>query len=307
MPRDRGALGRAVALDDDDPERLPGELEVGRQGRPATGDRPELPAEALEDRAEEEAPDADRQAEGDPPDLVEPVESAVAGRLGLDPVHQELEQLGYRGDHGHPVAPHGRHQGGGGEGRQEGQLRAGHEAVEEGHDLAVHVRERDEGEGPLAVDPGREGDRPGVVDHLAVGQHHALRVARRAAREEDLGERVRLTLTATGIGWPRHAVPCRLVGSVVPGPLEQRLGLDPQDGGAEGRRVPVAHGPAGQGQDRPDGPPDPDRHVGRHPQVERDHRGAQPPDRESRRRPARGRWPPRSRPERRDRPRGLPA
>ncbi len=142
MPGDGGALGRAVALDDDDPERLPGELEIGRQGRAATGDRPELPAEALEDRPEEETPDGDRQAEGDPADPVEPVEPALARRLGLDPVHQELEQLGHHGDHRHPIATHGRHQGGGSEGRQEGQLRAGQEAVEERHDLAVHVRER---------------------------------------------------------------------------------------------------------------------------------------------------------------------
>ena len=163
---------------------------------------------------------------------------------------------------------------------QEDQRRAAHEARQQRHGLAVHVRER--ARWPRARS-GRLAHRPvcamtarGVHD-LAVRQDHTLGVGGRAAGEDDLGHVL--------------AADDRSAADPAPGSrrVQARL-VHAEDGHAERRRQrrESTSWPASRNVGL--GPrTDADGHVGLHAQVERHDGGTELARPRSRRPPARGR------------------
>ena len=152
---------------------------------------------------------------------------------------------------------------------EEDQGGVGHEAHQQWHDLAVHVRKRCDDQGTIRprAHP-RLGDRPRAVDDLAVCEHHALGVGRGAAGEDDLRE----------IAGFDSRLPGRRPSAGVLH-VEARL-VDPQDGHVQlgcHRRVDVW---SGQQQRRASPTPDADRDIGLHAQVQRHDDRSQAPDRE---------------------------
>ncbi len=114
-------------------------------------------------------------------------------RFRLHAVHEESQQGGHGREHGDPVSLHSGKQGRGSQAGQECELTAAHQPVEKGHDLAVHVRQREQGQRSLATHAGGHRDRAGAVDQLAVGERDSLGslvvplVNSTSARSEEVG------------------------------------------------------------------------------------------------------------------------
>ncbi len=190
VERDRGrALRRPVALQDVDAELAPGLPESGIERRAAGHDVAEAPAELPVHAGEQDPPQAHRQVPRDPAELREELGLALRLGLALDPEEDRPHGRGRDQDHRHAplleraaddrgLPARGVHDG-----------RAGEQKGPEARELLEHVRERDEREEPLLRPDGEDLPRGlGVRQHVAVGEHRALRIAGRARREHHLGE-----------------------------------------------------------------------------------------------------------------------
>ena len=221
----RAHLGGAISLDGGDTHVRPERRELGVEGGSADGEVPEPPAELGEDRAEQEPPHEARQARSDG---VQPVElRALAGGvdLALDRVREQPQPL--RNDEHHRDLELA-------EGLDEdrrlpadrvGDGLAGGEWREEVAGQPEHVRQRQHRQQALVraerehVDEG-----PGVRGDVAVGQHHALRVAGRARGEHheqqvvgrDVGRRQSARLRGRDRGVTRSGSPAGRAGAPAP-------------------------------------------------------------------------------------------
>ena len=136
--------------------------------------------------------------------------------------------------------------------------------MEQGDDLPVHVGQRDQRQGQLGLVARAAEHGPRVVDERGMAQDDALWIARRAAREQDLGDRRR-------VGRRRQIRLAVLRSRIEAGGRQQH------DRHAQGSHLFVRD--AGARQNEPWARPgrDADGDVRRHPDVERDDRCAQSP------------------------------
>ncbi len=184
-------LGRAVALQHGDPEVLPALLEGRRQERAGREEQPEVPAELGMDAREQASPQRERQVPGDAPQAVDERRPAALLDLAFDGAPEQVEDLRDDDHRRHPVIAQ----------RIEDHPRVAAADVEDvGPDiervvqpdrLLEQVRERQQRHDPVIHrrdDPVERLDRCGDV---VVGEHHALRRAGRAAREDELEDLVR--------------------------------------------------------------------------------------------------------------------
>ena len=160
-----------------------------------------FPAELLVDPAEESAAQTKRQPLRY---LEEPVPQglpALPGHLSLDPVHEQLQPLR---DEQHDRDLALAHRPG-----QNGRLTAGRirnaRAVVQSHEqpahLLVHVAQRKDGQEPArGVAEDVLGYPLDICRQVPMGEHDALRVARRAGSKHDLGEVIPLNVHVLRFG-----------------------------------------------------------------------------------------------------------
>jgi hypothetical protein len=185
---DRGGLGQAVALYDEEPEAAPERFDVGIERRGADDHRPELEAEPAMGAAVL-------------PPALRPVHPPIGhvSRLGHDPdqvVAQHLEDLRHRNQHRDAAAANLRHHVFRSEGTGEHHHAVQQRRHERRHRLAEHVAERKQVEeadrqerpGVLPVLRDFTLDRDDVGEDVPVREHHALRLRRGAGREDHLGD-----------------------------------------------------------------------------------------------------------------------
>ena len=190
--RGHAALGGAVALHDDDAHLLPRLLELGRQEGGGADEQVQAAAEPLMDAPEDDPAGAIRQVAGDRPEPVEVGDLALGLDLALDGAPEEVEDLGHDEHRRHPViadrledhpriaAPHVQ------------DVAADGQRIEQRGDLLHQVREGQERDEPVLLGRDHVVDRADGLADRPMGEHHALRIAGRAAREDDLEEILRL-------------------------------------------------------------------------------------------------------------------
>ena len=196
VARPEAGLGRAVPLDDDDADVLPCLLDGRREERPGRHEQPEIAAQSPMNGAEDPAPRPVRQPPGDPPQPIEGLGAAGLLDFAFDRRPEQVQHLGHYDHRRGPVIADGLEDRARVAAADVQDVGAHIERVEQRHGLLEQVREGQQRDDPVLDVRDDLVHRPDRGEHVLVREHHALRRARRAAREDQLEDRVR------GRAWP---------------------------------------------------------------------------------------------------------